>query len=156
VCRNLRPAAAGNGGTGIRAGNRARGGEAGGLRHASARSHTTVEVQTRHNGRAAATRTPRFRPDAAVRCGHTRTAEEDARGLMPMPPQKSTADTMRTIGALSTVGISIVLAIMIGAACGYYLDRWLGTGPWLFLLFVLFGIAAGITNVYRTAGRFLK
>ncbi|MCA1558806.1 MAG: AtpZ/AtpI family protein [Acidobacteria bacterium] len=73
-----------------------------------------------------------------------------------MPPPKSTADTMRVIGALSTVGISIVLAIVIGAACGYYLDRWLGTGPWLFLLFVVFGIAAGIINVYRTAGRFLK
>jgi F0F1-type ATP synthase assembly protein I len=49
-----------------------------------------------------------------------------------------------------------VLAIVIGAACGYYLDQWLGTGPWLFLLFILFGLAAGITNVYRTAGRFLK
>lgn len=156
MCRNLRPAAAGNADTGIHAGNRARAGEAGRLRHAGARSHTTVEVQTRHNGRAAATRTPRFRPDAAVRRGSIRTTQEDARGLIPMPPQKSTAETMRTIGALSTVGISIVLAIMIGAACGYYLDRWLGTGPWLFLLFVLFGIAAGITNVYRTAGRFLK
>jgi len=156
VCRNLRPAAAGNGDTGIHAGN-ARAGEAGGLRHAGARSHTAVAVPTRHNGRAAAaTRTPRFRPDAAVRSGHTRTAEEGARGLIPMPPQKSTAGTMRMLGALSTVGISIVLAIMIGAACGYYLDLWLGTGPWLFLLFVLFGIAAGITNVYRTAGRFLK
>ena len=152
MCRGLRPAAAGNGDTGIHA----RAGEAAGLRHAGARSHTAVEVQTRHNGRAAATRTPRFRPDAAVRRGHTRITEEDARGLIPMPPQKSTADTMRMLGALSTVGISIVLAIVIGAACGYYLDQWLGTGPWLFLLFVLFGIAAGITNVYRTAGRFLK
>ena len=40
--------------------------------------------------------------------------------------------------------------------CGYYLDKWLGTGPWLFLLFILFGLAAGILNVYRTADRFLK
>jgi F0F1-type ATP synthase assembly protein I len=68
----------------------------------------------------------------------------------------SMADSFRTIGALSTVGISFVLAIVIGFACGYYLDQWLGTGPWLLLIFTLFGLAAGITNVYRTAGRFLK
>ena len=66
------------------------------------------------------------------------------------------ADTFRTIGALSTVGISFVLAIVMGFGCGYYLDRWLGTGPWLLLLFTLFGLAAGILNVYRTAGRILK
>ena len=37
-----------------------------------------------------------------------------------------------------------------------YLDTWLGTGPWLLLIFTVFGLVAGITNVYRTAGRFLK
>jgi|AAFX01.1.fsa_nt_gi ATP synthase protein I len=68
----------------------------------------------------------------------------------------SMAETFRTIGALSTVGISFVLAIVMGFACGYYLDRWLGTGPWLLFLFTLFGLVAGILNVYRTAGRFLK
>jgi ATP synthase protein I len=72
------------------------------------------------------------------------------------PPKGTLADSFRTIGALSTVGISIVLAVLIGAVCGYSLDKWLGTGPWLFLLFTVFGIAAGIMNVYRTAGRFLK
>jgi len=76
--------------------------------------------------------------------------------MEPTPPKTTFADTARQIGALSTVGLSFVLAIVIGAACGYYLDKWLGTGPWLFLLFILFGLVAGITNVYRTAGRFLK
>jgi ATP synthase protein I len=63
---------------------------------------------------------------------------------------------MRQLGALSTVGLSFVLAIVLGAAAGYYLDRWLGTGPWMFLLFVIFGLVAGILNVYRTVNRFLK
>ena len=63
---------------------------------------------------------------------------------------------MRTIGALSTVGFSFVLAIVIGAAIGYFLDKWLGTTPWLFFLFFFIGLAAGVLNVYRTAGKFLS
>ena len=74
-----------------------------------------------------------------------------------MADRKSTmADTMRTLGALSTVGFAFVFAIVIGAGAGYFLDRWLGTSPWLFFLFFVLGLAAGIINVYRTAGKFLK
>jgi ATP synthase protein I len=73
-----------------------------------------------------------------------------------MADRKPLSETMRTLGALSTVGFSFVLAIVIGAAAGYYLDRWLGTSPWMFFLFFVLGLAAGILNVYRTAGKFLK
>jgi F0F1-type ATP synthase assembly protein I len=75
---------------------------------------------------------------------------------MDSPPRKSAADTMRTLGALSTVGLSFVLAIVLGAWFGWLLDRWLGTSPWLFFLFFVLGLAAGILNVYRTAAKFLK
>jgi ATP synthase protein I len=71
-------------------------------------------------------------------------------------PRKPLADQVRLIGALSTVGLSFVLAIVLGAWFGLVLDRWLGTKPWLFFLFFFCGLAAGILNVYRTAGRFLK
>ena len=66
------------------------------------------------------------------------------------------ADSMRTIGALSTVGLSFVLAIVIGAGIGYLLMTRFGLGSWVFLLFFVLGVVAGILNVYRTAGRFLK
>lgn len=72
------------------------------------------------------------------------------------PKRSSTADTMRTIGGISTVGFSFVLAILIGAWLGLKLDEWLGTGPWLFFLFLVFGFVAGSLNVYRTSQRFLK
>jgi F0F1-type ATP synthase assembly protein I len=71
-------------------------------------------------------------------------------------PTSSMADTVRTLGALSTVGISFVLAIVLGAWFGWLLDKWLGTGPWLFFVFFFLGLAAGVLNVYRTAGKFLK
>jgi ATP synthase protein I len=64
--------------------------------------------------------------------------------------------TVKSIGALSTVGISFVLAIVIGVAAGYYLDRRLGTSPWLFLLGFVFGLVAGVLNVVRTSRKFLK
>jgi F0F1-type ATP synthase assembly protein I len=71
-------------------------------------------------------------------------------------PRSSLADSMRTLGALSTVGISFVLAIVLGTLFGWWLDKWLGTSPWMFFLFFVFGLVAGVLNVYRTAGKFLK
>jgi ATP synthase protein I len=75
---------------------------------------------------------------------------------MPSSGKKSMAESMRTLGALSSVGLSFVLAIVLGAWLGWLLDRWLGTSPWLFFVFFLIGLAAGVLNVYRTVGRFLK
>ena len=71
-------------------------------------------------------------------------------------PRKTRADTVRTIGALSTVGLAFVLAVVIGAWFGRVLDSWLGTSPWLFMLGFFLGLAAGILNVYRTVSKTLK
>jgi|WetSurMetagenome_2_1015567.scaffolds.fasta_scaffold723955_2 ATP synthase protein I len=70
---------------------------------------------------------------------------------MPLRPSKSTADAIRTIGILSSVGIAFVLAVVLGAGLGLLLDRWLGTSPWLFVAFFFVGLAAGILNVFRMA-----
>lgn len=59
----------------------------------------------------------------------------------------------KALGELSTVGLTLVLATVIGLAGGYYLDRWLGTSPWLTLIGLGFGIAAGFVNLFRTVNR---
>lgn len=46
-------------------------------------------------------------------------------------------------------GVEVVSALVVGIVIGLLLDRWLGTWPWLFLLFFVMGSAAGILNVYR-------
>jgi ATP synthase protein I len=75
----------------------------------------------------------------------------------PAPkPREPKGETAQSIGALSTVGLSFVLAIVLGAWFGYLLDKWLGTSPWFFLLFFILGFAGGVLNVYRTANRFIK
>ena len=60
------------------------------------------------------------------------------------------ARTLRTIGQLSTIGLAFVFAIMLGFGGGSWLDKALGTAPWLSLLGFALGLAAGILNVVRT------
>jgi len=58
-------------------------------------------------------------------------------------------ENLQLIGQLSTVGLSFVMAIVLGFGGGYLLDGWLGTKPWLSFLGFFLGLAAGILNVYR-------
>ncbi len=53
---------------------------------------------------------------------------------------------------LSTIGVALVAATAIGLGVGYGLDRLFGTKPWLTLIFLLFGIAAGFLNLFRDVG----
>jgi len=42
---------------------------------------------------------------------------------------------------------------VIGLVGGYYVDRWLGTTPWLLLVGLVLGIAAGFVNLFRSVSR---
>ena len=50
---------------------------------------------------------------------------------------------------LSTVGLTLAIAVAIGAVGGLYLDDYLGTQPWLTILGVLLGSAAGFRQLFR-------
>lgn len=65
-------------------------------------------------------------------------------------------DIFRNIGTVSSMGISVVLAIAIGVWFGLALDRWLDTAPWFFWIFLFIGIAAGFKNVYVITRREIK
>ncbi len=65
-----------------------------------------------------------------------------ARGKEPSP--------WKSVGDVAQVGMVLVVAIVIGLGLGYAADRWLGTKPWLTLVGLGFGIAAGFLNVFRT------
>jgi ATP synthase protein I len=58
--------------------------------------------------------------------------------------------TWRALAELSSVGIAMVLATVIGLGAGYYADRWLGTAPWLLLTGLVLGIAAGFVTLFRS------
>jgi F0F1-type ATP synthase assembly protein I len=65
-------------------------------------------------------------------------------------------DLLRSLAMVSSMGISVALAIGIGVWFGLTLDRWLGTRPWFFYIFLLIGIAAGFKNIYVIAGREIR
>ena len=59
-----------------------------------------------------------------------------------------TKKLFRTLGYLSTLGLTMALSISLGAFLGYYLDKTFGTSPWLFLIFFIFGVIAAFRNLY--------
>jgi ATP synthase protein I len=54
-------------------------------------------------------------------------------------------DALMTYG---TLGIEMGLSLAVGIGVGYYLDRHLGTSPILLIVFMMFGLAAGMKRLY--------
>lgn len=61
-----------------------------------------------------------------------------------------------SIAAASVIGLNLVSATFVGLFIGWWLDRWLGTKPWLLLAFLIFGIAAGFKNVVSEVRKIQK
>jgi len=59
----------------------------------------------------------------------------------------------RELGRYSALGFEMALSVVIGFGIGYYLDKWLGTAPWMMILWIGFGFAAGVRSLYRAAMR---
>ena len=55
----------------------------------------------------------------------------------------------RGMAAGMRMASEMVGAVLVGAAIGYGLDLFLGTKPWLLLIFFVLGFAAGVLNVMR-------
>jgi ATP synthase protein I len=65
-------------------------------------------------------------------------------------------EAVGTFGMLGSVGLSFVLALVIGTALGYWLDKLTGWSPVFFIVFFVLGLAAGIRNVYVTTKKYMK
>lgn len=72
---------------------------------------------------------------------------EAAKAKQIVPPAHRTVATALAQG--TRYAFEIAAATMVGGAIGWMLDGWLATDPWLFLLFLLFGIAAGYSNLLK-------
>ncbi len=72
-------------------------------------------------------------------------------GMDAKPATQASAGAS-AMGVGMRVGVELVSAIVVSAAIGFYLDRWLHTKPVLLAVFVLLGGAAGVANVWRLMG----
>jgi len=66
---------------------------------------------------------------------------------------KDTKNFMIQLTYASSVGFAMILAVFGGLLLGSWLDRKLGTGHKLTLLFFLVGIIAGLRNIYTMVKR---
>ena len=67
--------------------------------------------------------------------------------------KKENRQMFRELAYYSSLGFSVALAIFIGLFTGLWLDRLFGTTPVLMFIFLIFGIIAGFSNIYRTLKR---
>ncbi|MEW6348953.1 MAG: AtpZ/AtpI family protein [Thermodesulfobacteriota bacterium] len=63
---------------------------------------------------------------------------------------KKKQSTWQVVGDGLQLGASIVFAILIGAAVGYWIDGKLATFPVFSIIFFLLGIAAAASNVWKS------
>lgn len=66
-------------------------------------------------------------------------------------PKKEEGESVigQSLSYAMRVSIELVAGVLVGSVMGYYLDKWLGTKPWLFILLFILGACAGVLNVYK-------
>lgn len=81
------------------------------------------------------------------------TRLKKARAAQSGPSGRGGQDKTGGIGFAVQAGIGLVGTLAVSVAIGYLLDLWLGTRPWLMVVFFFLGAGAGGLNVYRLSQR---
>lgn len=63
---------------------------------------------------------------------------------------------LKQMGAFGALSLEFGISGAAGFVVGFYLDGWLGTAPWLTIIFLFAGIGAGIHNLVRMAKIFSR
>jgi len=66
------------------------------------------------------------------------------------------SEEKRKLAAYSTVGLMFPVSIAVGLVIGLLLDKWLHTSPILTIAFILYGVAAGFVNLFKTYRQYEK
>src|ERR1700722_2617210 len=78
----------------------------------------------------------------AARQGQRATGRDSATSESANPMGSALAMAWR-------IGLELVVAVAVGTALGWVIDRWLGTRPWGMIVLFFLGVAAGMLSVYR-------
>lgn len=91
--------------------------------------------------------------DSAAPALHPEVVTRPAPRRKGLDPAARTGKRAYDALSASSVGLELGLSVIIGLAIGYYLDQQLGTQPWLMLVMLGFGFAAGFRGVLRAVKR---
>ena len=84
-------------------------------------------------------------PDGALSEIETRIQQARAEN------EPKTEQNYSSAGVAFRIGVDLISGVAFGVVVGLALDNWLDTTPWMMILLILLGTAAGIRNVIRTA-----
>jgi len=68
-------------------------------------------------------------------------------------PEDNQEETNRKSGIAYAAAFSLFACVVSGLAIGWLLDRWLGTKPWLMVVGIVLGAAAGFYELVRTTSK---
>ncbi len=60
------------------------------------------------------------------------------------------------IAALSSIGLLLPSSIAVGLFFGYWLDKLLGTKPWMLLIFFTLGVVSGFLSLFQGIRKYSK
>jgi ATP synthase protein I len=76
---------------------------------------------------------------------------DDPRSAPSAPDDGSKVKKAYTSFSVAAVGLEMGVSVALGLAIGYFLDREFDTAPYLTIVFLLFGTAAGFKALFRAA-----
>ncbi len=62
----------------------------------------------------------------------------------------------RKLAAMSSLAMTLPASIAVGLFFGYWLDKWLGTKPWMLMVWTLLGVASGLITLVRGLRKYEK
>ncbi|MDI9408809.1 MAG: AtpZ/AtpI family protein [Candidatus Pacebacteria bacterium] len=74
---------------------------------------------------------------------------EAARGKPSVKSQSAKNASDKATGIGFRVASDLLAGVLVGLGVGWLLDHWLGTGPWMLVVFFFLGAMAGMMNVWR-------
>ena len=72
------------------------------------------------------------------------------------PEQKTVGSNAASLGKALKISTELVASVVVGSTIGFLLDNWFDTKPLLLVCFFFMGVAAGISNVFKSAKKMHK
>lgn len=92
-------------------------------------------------------------PSACCTARGTTSQPLDLSGTMPLPSdqsRKERAGFARQFAVAMQAPFTLVAAVIVGGAIGYFADRWLHTKPVFMIVLGILGLVVGIRDVLRS------